>query len=71
MGIISTSESLYSLSDRDDSIFATKSSSSDNELTHKSKFNDVSSSSSNLMTKSSFCYGNFVKSSTGPLDLNR
>lgn len=62
MGIISTSESLYSLSDS--STFA-------NTSTHKSRFDDDEnkSSHSNLKMKSLLYYGNFIKSST-PLDLN-
>ncbi|CAI2174435.1 10547_t:CDS:2 [Funneliformis geosporum] len=66
MGIISTSESLYSLSDSSNSILATSS-----ELSHKSRFKDDEiSSSSNLKTKSLFYHGNFVKSSNGILDFN-
>jgi hypothetical protein len=75
MGIISTNESLYSLTDSynsTDQTFATTFSSSDNESTHKDRFNDdkTENSSSNSKSKSLFYYGNFVKSSTGSLDLN-
>ncbi|RIA92553.1 hypothetical protein C1645_764819 [Glomus cerebriforme] len=62
MGIISTHESLYSLSDSSnstESTFTTTFSSSNNESTRKSRFEN-----------SMFYYGNFIKSSTGPLDLN-
>ncbi|CAG8446994.1 8574_t:CDS:2 [Funneliformis mosseae] len=67
MGIISTSESLYSLSDSSNSNFDTSSS----ELPHKSRFNDDGSSSSfNFKSKSLFYHGNFVKSSNGLSDFN-
>ncbi|GBC03603.1 hypothetical protein RclHR1_05200014 [Rhizophagus clarus] len=75
MGIISTNESLYSLTDSSsstDQTFATTSSSLDNESMHKSRFDDdkIEHSSSNSKMKSLFYYGNFVKSSTGSLDLS-
>ncbi|CAB4461881.1 hypothetical protein RhiirA5_377813 [Rhizophagus irregularis] len=75
MGIISTNESLYSLTDSSnstDQTISTTFSSSDIESTHKNRFDDdkTENLSSNPKMKSLFYYGNFVKSSTGSLDLN-